>query len=497
MGTMDKVMKPIVGPINQKLSETFKTQRVKMPADKPVNAGYIANINTKIFVDYITIYSSLIEKGELSIPCEVREKFEPEKIRIKLLSIRSKIRNISLEIESQELALGQEVFTRYSKGDELPTMSRQLDQINHCQQATTALRENIHQLVAFRETWNNAKTTEKSLKNNIGILERQISDMCTKLASTLFYEEIDNISGDPILKQIYERPLAIYDKILDREKEIAVLKNKRAGFFDSAKYSLTIAYIKGLIQTDYIQIDGHWKDIGRILLGLGQRFNPSGNVSTQWNKITESKSKYDMLKINLSENLSLQNEVAEKVLRITPGGTTTGCYPWTELENSLKNEIANLQNIIPDHYLALGKSYFNESSSVDRTSIIQSITNLKDLQNELIQQADDINKQDLACSLTKNDLHLDVHKPNCEDELHVESQVIIEEDGTVSVIVKLPGVKKECIDLTVDENAVYVSTKNGKNLHKRMKLDFAVDPMSAKASYVNGKLIVHINKKRG
>jgi hypothetical protein len=93
------------------------------------------------------------------------------------------------------------------------------------------------------------------------------------------------------------------------------------------------------------------------------------------------------------------------------------------------------------------------------------------------------------------DLSLEVSKANIEDALQAESQVVTEEEGMVRIIIELPGVKKESIDLRVDENAVYVSTKSDKNFHKTINLDYVVDPKSAKASYVNGKLTVYINKK--
>jgi hypothetical protein len=89
----------------------------------------------------------------------------------------------------------------------------------------------------------------------------------------------------------------------------------------------------------------------------------------------------------------------------------------------------------------------------------------------------------------------EVSKADYGNALQAESQVVIDTDGTVRIIVELPGVKKESIDLQVAENVVHVSAKNGKSFYKKINLDYAVDPNSAKASYVNGELTVCINKK--
>jgi hypothetical protein len=81
------------------------------------------------------------------------------------------------------------------------------------------------------------------------------------------------------------------------------------------------------------------------------------------------------------------------------------------------------------------------------------------------------------------------------DVIQAESQVTVEEDGRVKVIVELPGAKKETIDLRTTQDSIIVHAKNGKNFYTNIDLDYLIDPQSAKANYQNGILTVYVNKQ--
>ncbi len=73
---------------------------------------------------------------------------------------------------------------------------------------------------------------------------------------------------------------------------------------------------------------------------------------------------------------------------------------------------------------------------------------------------------------------------------------VIEEDNRIKVVAELPGVRKEDIELSVDERmmTVKVDTESRKYF-KEIELPAVVDPNTAKASYNNGVLEVVVEKK--
>ncbi|MDW5561616.1 MAG: archaeal heat shock protein Hsp20 [Methanomassiliicoccus sp.] len=79
---------------------------------------------------------------------------------------------------------------------------------------------------------------------------------------------------------------------------------------------------------------------------------------------------------------------------------------------------------------------------------------------------------------------------------------IIEEKERVRVIIELPGVDKEDIQLHVEDRVLDISVdKEDRKFSKELELPSAVDPDSASASYKNGVLEVTLKriapKKRG
>jgi HSP20 family protein len=79
---------------------------------------------------------------------------------------------------------------------------------------------------------------------------------------------------------------------------------------------------------------------------------------------------------------------------------------------------------------------------------------------------------------------------------------IIEEKANIRVIVELPGVEKDDIQLHVEDRTLDISVdKEDRKFSKDLELPSAVDPDSAKASYKNGVLEVTLKKaapkKRG
>jgi len=79
---------------------------------------------------------------------------------------------------------------------------------------------------------------------------------------------------------------------------------------------------------------------------------------------------------------------------------------------------------------------------------------------------------------------------------------IIEEKERIRVIVELPGVDKDDIQLHVEDRLLDISVdKEDRKFSKKLELPSAVDPDSASASYKNGVLEVTLKrvapKKRG
>lgn len=79
---------------------------------------------------------------------------------------------------------------------------------------------------------------------------------------------------------------------------------------------------------------------------------------------------------------------------------------------------------------------------------------------------------------------------------------IIEEKDRIRVIIELPGVEKEDIQLHVEDHLLDISVdKEDRKFSKKLELPSAVDSDSAQASYKNGVLEVTLTKvtpkKRG
>lgn len=75
---------------------------------------------------------------------------------------------------------------------------------------------------------------------------------------------------------------------------------------------------------------------------------------------------------------------------------------------------------------------------------------------------------------------------------------IYEEDGDIVVVVEVPGVRKEDIELRASPNELEISTKNTENIpykyHKIIPLPVEIDPDIAKARYQNGILELKMKK---
>lgn len=72
---------------------------------------------------------------------------------------------------------------------------------------------------------------------------------------------------------------------------------------------------------------------------------------------------------------------------------------------------------------------------------------------------------------------------------------IIEEEDVIRVIVDIPGVEREDINVEAAETEVRISAERGeRKYHKVVKLPARVRPETAKASYKNGVLTIAIEK---
>ncbi len=73
---------------------------------------------------------------------------------------------------------------------------------------------------------------------------------------------------------------------------------------------------------------------------------------------------------------------------------------------------------------------------------------------------------------------------------------VVSSGKEVRVIVEMPGVKKEDINVTVDERTMVISVDSGdRGYHKELELPAAVDPKGAKSAYNNGILEVTVPLK--
>ena len=78
---------------------------------------------------------------------------------------------------------------------------------------------------------------------------------------------------------------------------------------------------------------------------------------------------------------------------------------------------------------------------------------------------------------------------------------VIKGQGEIRVVAEVPGVNKEDLRLSADENSITIESVTGQpRYHKRVDLPESVDPKTAKSSYKNGILEVSLklrNKSDG
>ncbi len=73
---------------------------------------------------------------------------------------------------------------------------------------------------------------------------------------------------------------------------------------------------------------------------------------------------------------------------------------------------------------------------------------------------------------------------------------VIKGEGEVRVVAEVPGVAKENLRVTADENTVTIESLSGEQrYHKRIDLPETVDPKTAKSTYKNGILEVSFKTK--
>jgi HSP20 family protein len=85
--------------------------------------------------------------------------------------------------------------------------------------------------------------------------------------------------------------------------------------------------------------------------------------------------------------------------------------------------------------------------------------------------------------------------PHLKDTIEPLADVV-EKDGRVSVYAELPGIDKEDIDLSLDENSLTISAESERRQYfKEISLPAEVVPDSSRASYKNGILEVSFEKR--
>lgn len=73
---------------------------------------------------------------------------------------------------------------------------------------------------------------------------------------------------------------------------------------------------------------------------------------------------------------------------------------------------------------------------------------------------------------------------------------VIRGEGEIRVVAEVPGVAKEELKVTADENTVTIESVSGEQrYHKRIDLPETVDPRTAKSSYKNGILEVSVKTR--
>jgi HSP20 family protein len=73
---------------------------------------------------------------------------------------------------------------------------------------------------------------------------------------------------------------------------------------------------------------------------------------------------------------------------------------------------------------------------------------------------------------------------------------VIKGEGEIRIVAEVPGVAKEDLKVTADENTVTIESLTGdQKYHKRIDLPEAVDPKTAKSTYKNGILEVSFRSR--
>jgi HSP20 family protein len=73
---------------------------------------------------------------------------------------------------------------------------------------------------------------------------------------------------------------------------------------------------------------------------------------------------------------------------------------------------------------------------------------------------------------------------------------VIKGEGEIRVVAEVPGVAKEDLKVTADENTVTIESVSGEqHYHKRVDLPEMVDPKTAKSTYKNGIIEISFKTK--
>lgn len=72
---------------------------------------------------------------------------------------------------------------------------------------------------------------------------------------------------------------------------------------------------------------------------------------------------------------------------------------------------------------------------------------------------------------------------------------IFDEGDRYRIIVDIPGVDKDQINIEGSEHSIIVSTEGERKYYKEIRLEDAIDPNTAKAQYKNGVLTITVEKK--
>lgn len=72
---------------------------------------------------------------------------------------------------------------------------------------------------------------------------------------------------------------------------------------------------------------------------------------------------------------------------------------------------------------------------------------------------------------------------------------VFDEGDHYRIIVDIPGVEKDQINIEGSEHTIVISTEGERKYYKEIRLDSAIDPATAKAQYKNGVLTITVEKK--